>query len=189
MREELDYDVNDFYDADDTKGLYARFHIEPTQNAEKSAEAGRPIFEDVEFVEIGGIGDRTSSVVYKVDEYQKARFARQYAQFKRGMGDVTTGTPLSEVPWMSRSQIEEFKFLKIRSIEDLASVTDSVCTSVSGLFTLKARAIAWIEEAKGGTGTAELAKQIEELQRQMAGMIAAQTSLENTQAASKQAKG
>ena len=191
MREEADYDVSDFaMDSDDTKGLVCRFFVIPMQNEALSQEAGRPIFEDKEYIEYHGIGDRSTVIAEEVNENHKFRWGKQYAQYRRyGVDAPTTGTPLGEVPWMSKSQIEEFKYLKILSIEDLANVSDSVCTKVSGLFALKARAIAWIEEAKGGAGNAALAKQIEELQRQMAGMIAAQTSLENTKEASKQAKG
>jgi len=189
MRDEYEHDIFN-EDADDTKGLYAQFYMEAVQDQAASLEAGRPIFKEVEMILVGIIGDRTTTDVMESNDYQRQRFGKQYHAFRRGMStDETTGTPLSEVPWMSKSQIEEFKFLKIRSLEDLANVSDSVCTKVSGLFALKARATAWIEEAKGGAGNAVLAKQIEELQRQMAGMIAAQTSLENTKEASKQAKG
>lgn len=185
MNAEFDYDINEFMDAEDTKGLYARFYVEPVKDEAASIEAGRPIFKEVEFVEIGAIGNRTSTVVYEVDDYQRQRFARQYQVFKRGGTEAISGTPLSEVPWMSRGQIEEFKFLKIRSIEDLANVSDSVCTSVAGLFALKARAQAWLAEAEGGKGMAVLAAKVEELTRQIAGMQAAQKSLEATNEASR----
>jgi hypothetical protein len=181
MREEFEFDVNDFVqDDDDTKGLVAQFYTQAVKDEVASLEAGRPIFKDVEFVKIHAIGNTFTVLQYEVDEYQRRRFAKQYANFKRHGEGAIVGTPLSEIPWIGKSQAEEYRYLGIRSIEDLANVSDSVCTGISGLFSLKARAIAWVEEAKGGVGNAVLAKQIEDLTRQIAGMKALEVSKENT---------
>jgi hypothetical protein len=184
-----DFDPN-MVNADDTKGLYAEFYIEPMKDEAASVLAGRPIFKDVELIKVGILGDRNTVDVMFSNDYHRQRWPRQYQFFKHNMEDTGAGTPLKEVPWVSRSQVEEFKFLKIRTVEDLANIADNVCTQVGGgMFALKKRAQAHIEEAAGGSGVAKLAAELEELKKQMAGMIAEKTSIENTKAAQPPAKG
>jgi hypothetical protein len=78
----------------------------------------------------------------------KQRFRAAYAAFKAGDAEQIIGTPLTETPWITRSQAEELAYLRIRTLEQLANVGDDVCTRIPGLFKLKQRAQAALERAE-----------------------------------------
>lgn len=161
-------DVNDFenrYAGD--KGVHARFYMHPEQNEEKSAAAGRPIFEETEFVEIIAAGNQTSIIRRPARQMDKQRFQRQYEAFKAGHGDSDYGTILSEVPWITRSQVEELSYLRIRTLEQLANVSDSECGKHVGLYELKSKAQKALALAEGAAPMTELAKENEELKKRL----------------------
>lgn len=96
--------------ADTSPGIYAQFSIEPVEQGFKSQQAGRPIFEDREFVRIVIAGDKHTEVFREATESDKDRFHEPYGRFKRGLEgrDQLTGTPLSQWPLMKASQVKEF---------------------------------------------------------------------------------
>lgn len=146
---EADFDYKDFenrYAGD--KALHVRFYLRPWQNEAKSAEAGRPIFDDREFVEIRAPGNSTTVLDRPVSEMDRARFARQYAMFRAGSVDQITGTRLTEVPWITRSQCEELSYFRILTVEQLAELADNVCSAIPGTYDLKRRAKATLEASE-----------------------------------------
>jgi hypothetical protein len=146
---EADFDYRDFEDRNaGDKALHVRFYLRPVQSATKSAEAGRPIFDDREFVEIRAPGNATTTIDRPVSDMDRARFPRQYALFKAGAAEQVIGTRLTEVPWITRSQVEELSYLKILTVEQLSVVADQACTAVPGLYELKRRATSFLEAAE-----------------------------------------
>lgn len=147
--EQAEFDVNDFqggrYAAD--RGVFAKFYSKPVEDAHASAEAGRPIYRDQEFVEIVAAGNANNIVQRKATNEDRQRFRQQYEKFKAGDGEALVGTPLSEVTWMTRSQVEELAYFRIRTVEALAEVADEVCGRVVGLYDLKRRAKAVMDAA------------------------------------------
>ena len=136
-----DFDVSDFADRNaGDKSVYVKFYTRPKENEAKSTEAGRPIYDDVDYVEIRTPGNSTNVVQRPVTDMDKKRFPQQYAMFKAGDAEQISGTPLAEAPWITRSQVEELAYLRIRTMEQLANVGDDVCTRVPGMFKLKQRA-------------------------------------------------
>ena len=165
---QFDDDVNDFenrYAGD--KGVHARFYMFPQKNEAKSASAGRPIFEDTEFVEIFASGNSTNIVRRPARHMDKERFRRQYEAFKAGTEDQLQGTPLHEVPWITRSQVEELAYLRIRTLEQLANVSDAACGKHVGLYDLKSKAQKALALAEGAAPMTELAKENEELKKRL----------------------
>ena len=91
-------------------------------------------------------------------DQDKRRFQKAYAQFKEGKRDEEqlTGTRLADWPPMSRAQVEEFRYLNIRTVEQLADVKDEVVSRVPGMRELKTIAKHWLGQSKSA---AEAAKQ------------------------------
>lgn len=150
--ETLDYDytVHTTPNAgDDT--LYVKFFIDAVQDTTASQEAGRPIFKDVEWIDIRAPGSR-DHMSRPVRPGDAERFPKHYAAFKARVGNEQKeiGTPLST--WahagMTRSLVEELKFFNIRTVEQLASVNDSAGGQLMGFHTLKTAAKAYMETAK-----------------------------------------
>jgi hypothetical protein len=117
--------------------LIVQFKTLALENEDKSKLAGRPIFDDVEQVEIRGPGSRNSSVqpanavwAWVDDPYTgrqrqvtyAERFNRQYQQFKEHQAQTASGTPLAMVPFLTESKRAELRSLNVYTVEALAAV-------------------------------------------------------------------
>jgi len=163
-----DFDVSDFNSREAAdKSVYVKFYIRPKENEAKSAEEGRPIYEDKEYVEIRTPGNTTNIVQRPVTDMDKKRFAAAYREFKAGDTEQVIGTPLVEAPWITRSQVEELSYLRIRTVEQLANVGDDVCTRIPGLFKLKQRAQQMEVNAEKQAPFIKLQKEREDMQAQI----------------------
>jgi hypothetical protein len=164
-----DFDVSDFQSREaGDKSVYVKFYIKPKENEQKTAEEGRPIYEDKEYVEIRTPGNTTNIVNRPVTDMDRKRFAAAYREFKAGAEEqMGSGTPLMEAPWITRSQVEELSYLRIRTLEQLAEVGDDVCTRVPGLFKLKARAKLMVAHAEKTAPFTQLQHENEELRNRL----------------------
>ncbi len=140
--------------------LYVRFHTHPKQSKSKTAEAGRPIFVDTEYVTIMVPGDKTSIVSRPAYDRDKQRFAKQYAAFKNNQDDVLVGTPLEQWPGIKRSQVEEMKYFNIRTVEQLADLSDTHSQQFMGVNELKKRAQAFLAAAEDNAANEKLAAEL-----------------------------
>jgi hypothetical protein len=106
------------------ENLIVSFYSQPVKLGAESDKAGRPIYQDVPYVWIRFPGDRTREVKRKATDEHKARFPRQWAAFERQQEYVEQGTPLEDIPWMSRSRALTLKGANIHTMENYAAVTD-----------------------------------------------------------------
>lgn len=162
---------------DDDK-LLVRFYVEPLENKNKSKAEGRPIYEDTEFVSIAVPGNRSSVIERPARDVDKQRFAKHYQMFKARIQDQEVeGTPLEEWPAVRRSQVEELKFFNVRTVEQLAQLSDVHAQNFRGIQPLKARANAFLEATETSAAAEKIASQdaeIAALKEQMAQLIANQ---------------
>jgi hypothetical protein len=152
----------------------ARFYMRPIQNREKSAEAGRPVFEDVEYVEIFTPGDKLNIIDRPVRDADRQNFGNIYSAFKTGAEAKLEGTPLTEWPGITRAQAEELAFFKVRTVEQLASISDTNASSMGPILAIRQKARDYLERAAGSAPMdkvrAELAardNELEVLRRQL----------------------
>lgn len=163
---EADFNVKDF-DSRNSGNVYPIFYMTPKKDEAASIEAGRPIFKDVEYVKIIVPGGSTSVVDKPVRQDDRDRFRAAYEKFKAGDSEQIVGTPLKEIPWLTRSQIEELAYLKVRTLENLAELNDSVCTSTPGMFDIKAKAKDWLKKAEGAKPFMALTAELEALRAEI----------------------
>lgn len=156
--------------ANERDGAIPRFYTRPVQSKYKSNLAGRPIFEDREFVEILVPGDRKTVVDEMVKDEHRRRWPRAYEAFRSGQEAPTEGTPLAEWPGISRSLVEELRFSKVFSVEQLAGLTDDQLakTIQMGGFALREKAQRFLESAKGSEPMEKLAAENEVLKATLA---------------------
>ncbi len=142
----------------DTEGLVVRFEMFPQRNEAKSKAEGRPVFDEVEFIEIRVPGDKTLTVHRPVRGDDKARFAAAYRNWKAtGVSDgAFSGTPLKEWPQVSRSQCEELSFFGVKTVEQLANVSDGNLRNIGPLLALREKARDYIAAAKQGAPVAQM---------------------------------
>lgn len=170
---------------------FVTFSLEPVQDFPASKEAGRPIFRDVEFVEIRFPGNNLTVVRRRVTDQDRHQWDRQYAAFKSGGKAPVEGTPLSAWTSVTKAQVREFEAVNIFTVEQLASVSDAVLHTLGiGGRTWRDRARAFMEAATDNAVTDKLAsenvtlkeqnellkRQVEELGQAVAGIKKAMAS-------------
>jgi hypothetical protein len=131
--------------------LWVKFGLRPRSDPAASAAEGRPIFVDEEWITIMIPGER-DTVERPIEAQDKARFANQYAHWKQTGVELTTGTPLTAWPVVTTGQVEELKHFKVRTVEDLASLSDAVTQRFMGIQSLKQKAKAFLEAATANGG-------------------------------------
>ncbi len=142
-----EFDVADFEDQDrNNKGVYARFYLVPKKDEAESAKEGRPVFKDTVYIEIVAAGNQNNIIRKPARTADFQRFSKEYEKFNSGDNEQIMGTPLSEIPWLTRAQVEELMYRKIRTIEQLADISDGACTA-PGMYELKRKAAAWVVKA------------------------------------------
>lgn len=174
----LDFDQSRTHAGDDK--LFAVFYRGTRVNELKSQEAGRPVHDDVDLIKIVIPGQRDTLVAEATYEYQQ-RFPKQWAQFKANAAQTTSGTPLSEVTWLTPAQIADLGAMNIHSVEQLAGMPDSNAHVFMGFHGIKQRAQAYLDAAAGNAPLlkmqAELEardERIEALEAQIQQLVAAQ---------------
>jgi len=175
MRDSFEFDVKDFEDPNNNNGVYARFYWTSKQDIHASEQAGRPIFKDIEYVEILAAGNANNIIRKPASDMERYRFHREYAKFKEGDTEQLIGTPLSEVPWITRSQVEELNYRKVRTLEQLAELNDQAC-NVPGMYELKRKAGAWLEKSKEAAPFTAMQAEMDALRAELDAMKAQRAS-------------
>ncbi len=130
--------------------LLVRFYTHPKQSKAKSTEAGRPIFEEKEYIEIIQPGNKDSIVNRPVSQMDIERFPEHYRKWKarEGEHEAVEGTLLAHWPAVTRSQVEELRYLNIHTVEQLAAISDANAQNVMGINLLKTRAKEYLEASQ-----------------------------------------
>lgn len=147
--------------------LYVVFSLYPVQDPDRTATEGRPIFVDVEYVQIQAPGDR--DVIHRpASDRDRQRFPKQYAAFKAGNAEAVIGTPLAAVPWLTRGQVQELAFFGVKSVEQLADLADVHAQRFAGIQALKARAKDFLAAAAGEAPALKLRAELAERDNEIA---------------------
>jgi len=169
--------------------IVPRFFIHTVQDQKRSKEEGRPIFKDIECVEIRMAANKQTVAVFPAHEFwawgeidgvrQKItyamRFADQYKRFKASEAQVMTGTPLEELPFLTQAKRSELKALSIYTAEALASLDGTPLKQLGmGGRELKNQAEAYLAKATDSAAVTRLAAENESLRAALAQMQSAQ---------------
>jgi hypothetical protein len=100
------------------------FCLHPLEDTAKSEEAGRPIYKDVEYIQIIIPGDRESVVFQPATADHKRRFPVAYARFKAQEAVAIVGTPIEAWPAITRALALTLKAAGIPTVEAMAEVGD-----------------------------------------------------------------
>jgi hypothetical protein len=147
-----DFNHNDFTRAgasEADKSLLVKFFVKARPDSEKTLSEGRPVFKDVEYVDIKIPGNRNAGACRPATEDDKKRFPAHYRAFKDRVNDEPMeGTPLTEWNLITRSLAEELAFCHVKTVEQLATMSDAQASRFMGLMPLKERAKLWLENSK-----------------------------------------
>jgi len=165
----------------DFSHLHVEFFMDAVENRSKSAQAGRPIFDDVEMIRIRIAGDPKSVLVAPAKSASSVRdsisnqrmtyaelHAEPYQAFKQGIDYVGSGTPLAELPFITKARAEELKRVNIHTAEALAGLDGANLGKIGmGGRELKEQAQVWLDNAKGSADVTRLAGENAALKEQM----------------------
>lgn len=171
---------------EDFSHLHVEFFTDAVHNVRKSAEEGRPIYDDVEKVRIRLAGDPKSVLVAPAHSASSMRDPQTnerltYAQlhrgpyeaFKRNEAYIGTGTPLSELTFLTASKRKELAGMNIHTAEALAGLDGANLSRLGmGGRELKTQAEAWIAKATGSAGISKLAAENDALKARLDAMEA-----------------
>jgi hypothetical protein len=163
--------------------LFKNFAI---KNEIESAKANRPIYDDMEVVELRYPGSKNVGV-YPADSFsqwiidamtgeQRAqtyaeRFARQYNQFKMHAQQTKSGTPLDHAAFLTEARRAEMRAQNIYTVEALAAIDGAELKNLGyNGRDLKNQAQAYLDETKTGAPSSVLIAELEALKAKNAAM-------------------
>ena len=144
----------------------ARFFFHAKENPAKSRQEGRPVFDQIEYVEITIPGDSRTRLVRAVTDVDRRRWPDLYARFKEaGEAQPVEGTPLEQWPQITVSQIAEMKAQHVYTVEQLANVADHLLHRLGlGARALQTKAREWLALGEDkGRAVEKILQQGEEL--------------------------
>ena len=165
---------------DPDAALVATFRNHAVRNEAKSVAEGRPIYDDIEVVEIRMPGNRTGAPIFpahavshwvtdpRTGEQTKItyaeRFRHQYQQFKAVQQQTKTGTPLDHAPFLTEARRSELRALNVYTVEQLALVDGAELKNLgTGGREMKNRAQEYIEESKTRAPNLQMQAELEAL--------------------------
>lgn len=175
-----------------------RFFYEPVEDLNETKAQGRPIFRDVEMIEIRRPGERLNVHVAPANDQSSYTdratrrrftyaelFSAEYAAFRSiGNDRLLHGTPLSEAVFLTAARRRELEAVNIRTVEALASLDGQVLSrlGMSGR-EMKNAAVAFLEKAQAGAAAVrdsearrEMESRISELEALLQRSLTAQAS-------------
>lgn len=181
---EANFDVNDFEQANQSRldeKLLVKFFLKTRPDKAATEKEGRPMFKEVEYISIMVAGSNSGGACRPARQNDIERFPKHYAAFKNRIEAPTEGTPLSEWPVISRTLVEQFAFMNVKTVEQLADLNDTYAGQIMGGHTFKKKAkdfLAYSKDLKEAADKAELIEQNEMLHQQVADLTKRLDALE-----------
>lgn len=163
-------------------GTVLFMYRDAAKNEAATERTGRPIFDEVLYVEVFSPGSRGSSPTFELErkfapesaeiagrEYKRSPHYDKYIEYVKRfdlMDDTggIAGTPLKEWPELTRSAIATYVAMGIHSVEALANVSDERLTSMGPeARTVREKAKAFLAAANDTTVATKLAAENERL--------------------------
>ncbi len=107
--------------------LHVRFFDKSTINHFESEKQGRPVSEMRTYVHIETPGNQLSIIDTFAYDYHKARFPLQWAHYlnSKDGSQAVAGTMLSDWPILTAAQVDELKYFKFYTVEQVAGASDA----------------------------------------------------------------
>lgn len=155
----------------DTSGLMVRFAMNREKNEPKSLVSGHDVFEEVEVVFIRILGSKDEVVNIVTDDHRQT-YADQYRAWKAGQSAPVSGMPLEEWTAASQSFVDDMRGYGVRTVEQLAALSDGIVGAKPGWLTMRSKAAAYLEQAQADGALAAERARTKALEDQLAAMQA-----------------
>lgn len=154
--------------ANSTKGLFAEFHMEAEQDPAESEKQGRAVFKEVEYVTIRVPGDKDNDIIRAVRPSDKQSWPVQYAAFKAGLEQPVTGTPLTQLPFLTKAQVLEFNAVGVKTAEQLNEMSDAAAQKFMGINAVRKRVKDFLDAAVGAAPMTAMRSELEKRDTEIA---------------------
>lgn len=150
------------------QSMVVMFYLKPIRNPAKSAESGRPYFDDKIFVRIHPPGERLNIVEREASETDKRRFPMQWAQFNQNAPQTAQGTPIDFLFAANPSVAAALKASGVHTVEQCAQLSAHAIETIGmGAQQWVNEAQRYLEVANKGVKASQLKKIVEEKDRQI----------------------
>lgn len=106
-------------------GIHATFFKHAVKDVAASAEQGRPVYVEKDYIKKVSLANPNDAPVREVREQDKREFPQEWANYTAGAGDKIVGTPLAEWSQISRTEAATLNECNVRSVEQLANAPDT----------------------------------------------------------------
>jgi hypothetical protein len=149
--------------------LNIRFYQDKFLMGFASEQAGHPVFEDRDFIEINIPGDMNNVIQRPVTDNDKKQWAAMYARYKEGLEPSVDGVPLEAWARLTPASVANYKAAGVKTVEHIAGMSDQVCNKVSmGAMADRTAAKAYLAGAKDSALAQKQALVIERQDQQIA---------------------
>src|SRR5690606_24049750 len=108
-------------------------------------------------------GDKNNIIERPAKDADKQKYPRAWTMFERSATEGEQGTPLSQWPQITRAQLKEANYFEIRTVEQMAGLSDTHVQKLGmGFGELRTKAAAYLAAA---AGTADVTAQAAERER------------------------
>ena len=168
MQQLRNYDVMNESTAN-TGGAIPIFKMIATEDRAAALETGKPVFIEIEHVEIRIPGDPKNIITAKVTDQHRERWPEQYEKWKKTQENTVNGTPLEQWPLLNTAQVMQLKVSQIYTVEQLADLSDTAKQNYGmGISELQTKAKAFLAHAKDTAYAQKIAVQLEDANERIA---------------------
>src|SRR5690606_9526446 len=129
--------------------LVVFFYKKPVKNNKKSLEAGRPIFEDVDYIKMHPPGERLNIIDRPATSEDIHKYPEQWHRYLHNQTQIPEGTPVDLLFPNHPSVAESLKSLGVFTVEQLANL------SAHAMDTIGMGAQGYVDKAKKYLSNAE----------------------------------
>lgn len=170
------------------KNLHPRFFTDGVKDEVASKKEGRPVFKNVEFVEVMIAGNRQLKPIFPAHSVWKSmevdgefreityaeRFRDAYRKFKEQGVTSESGTPVEELTFIDTAKRMELRALNIYTAEALAGLADRDLKALGmGGRDLREQAKAYLNKAKDTASATQMQAENDALKQRIAQLEAA----------------
>lgn len=123
---------------------YCKFFLHAALNGNKTEAAKHNVYDDVVYIEIFIKGNTNTSFSRPKKDEDEQEFPKEWKAYLTQTNIEDNGTPLNALPTLGPSMQMNLNAQGIRTIEDLAELSDSVVIGEQGMVDLRKRAVAYL---------------------------------------------
>ncbi len=162
----------------DDSRLFVEFVSRAVPDEVASREMGRPISRQMDYIRIRQPGER-DEIFQPANDGHRRRFARHWAAYQEGRQEIPEGTPLSILFPNNPEIVENLKYLKILTAEQLAGLNDTQVQNVGmGARAWQQKAAEFLMVADSGKGLEALNAKMDQMAKQITALTDKNQALE-----------